>query len=147
MQISPIQQNNTSFKAYIKPNANFHVLYGKPLKKDTIFGIMSPTLVKQLSELPDHCIEILKIKELKTKTKCTILNQATNRAANIELENKEPVINQLMKSIIDLKDDKFFKHKITKNEEYLYRTLTTGKAIGDVVSKVINKLSKIEQEL
>ena len=52
-----------------------------------------------------------------------------------------------MKSIIDLKDDKFFKHKITKNEEYLYRTLTTGEAIGDVISKVINKLSKIEQEL
>ena len=34
MQISPIQQNNTSFKAYIKPNANFHILYGKPPKKD-----------------------------------------------------------------------------------------------------------------
>ena len=48
---------------------------------------MSPSLVKQLSELPDHCIEILKIKELKTKTKGTILNQATNRAANIDRRN------------------------------------------------------------
>ena len=69
MQISPIQQNNTSFKAYIKPNANFHILYGKPPKKDNIFGIMNPVLVKQLSELPNHCIEILKIKEL-LKLRC-----------------------------------------------------------------------------
>ena len=118
----------------------------KPPKKDTIFGIMSPTLVKQLSELPDHCIEILKIKELKTKTKCTILNQATNRAANIELENKEPIINQLMKSIIDLKDDKFFKHKIARHEEILYKTLTTGEPIGETDSRIIDKISKLELE-
>ena len=146
MQISPIQQNNTSFKAYIKPNANFHILYGKPPKKDNIFGIMNPVLVKQLSELPNHCIEILKINELKSKTKCIILNQATNRAVNLELENKEPIINQLMKSIIDLKDDKFFKHKILRHEEFLYKTLTTGEPIREADSRIIDKISKLELE-
>jgi len=48
-----------------------------------------------------------------------------------------------MKSIIDLKDDKFFKHKIVRHEEFLYKTLTTGEPIGETDSRIIDKISKL----
>ena len=137
-------RNNIPFKAYIKPNANFHILYGLES-----YGA-NAKLVKQLNELPNHCIEILQLNKLKSSSdrvsaisdsvhdtaECIILNHTTKRTENITLKGILP-LNQLITSIIGLKDKPFFKHKMGAVESELYKTLTTGKSLNEFIAKGI----------
>ena len=119
------QQRKPSFKAYIKPNANFHILYGKEANFmaetqrkmfNANFGVLDSFLVKKFSELPKHCLEILKINKInqefvKEYTKitqvednimdvfeCIVLNHETKRTANIRLEPSQAPLTKLMES-------------------------------------------------
>lgn len=140
-------QNNIPFKAYIKPNVNFHILYGHEINGG------NPKLVKQLNELPNHCIEILQLNKLKSvfdrvsdgkesmldSTECIILNHTTKRTENITLKDKWSPLNHLIESIIGLKDKPFFKYKMGAVESELYETMTTGKPLTELVASTIEK--------
>jgi len=166
MQISPIQQNNTSFKAYIKPNANFHILYGKETNFmaetqremfNANFGVLVPFLVKKFSELPKHCLEILKInkinqefkKEYNTITQvednimdvfeCIVLNHETKRTANIRLEPSFAPLTQLMEGIVEKENTAFFKGELLESDKALYNTLTTGEPLDEMYIKAMNE--------
>ena len=167
MQISPIQQNNTSFKAYIKPNANFHILYGKEANfmaetqrkmLNANFGVLDPSLVKKVSELPKHCLEILKINKLNkmfemefgeiTKVEdsaldeleCVVLNHQTKRTANIRLEPSFAPLTKLMKGIIEKENTTFFKGELLESDKALYNTLTTGEPLDEMYINAINAI-------
>ena len=166
MQISPIQKNNTSFKAYIKPNANFHILYGKETNFmaetqremfNANFGVLVPFLVKKFSELPKHCLEILKInkinqefkKEYNTITQvednimdvfeCIVLNHETKRTANIRLEPSFAPLTQLMEGIVEKENTAFFKGELLESDKALYNTLTTGEPLDEMYIKAMNE--------
>ena len=117
------QQNKPSFQAYIKPNANFHILYGKEANFmaetqrkmfNANFGVLDPFLVKKFSELPKHCLEILKINKINQEYnimdifECVVLNHETKRTANIRLEPSCAPLTQLMEGIVEKENTAFF---------------------------------------
>ena len=160
------QQNKPNFKAYIKPNANFHILYGKEAnflaeKQRNMFGanfgVLDPFLVKKFSELPKHCLEILKINKIKQEfikeyTKitqvednimdefeCIVLNQETKRTANIRLEPSHAPLTKLMEGIVEKEDTAFFKGELDFMDKAFYNTLTTGEPLDELYIKVMNE--------
>ena len=166
MQISPIQKNNTSFQAYIKPNANFHILYGKEANFmaetqrkmfNANFGVLDPFLVKKFSELPKHCLEILKINKINQEFKkiygtivevedditdifeCVVLNHETKRTANIRLEPSQAPLTQLMEGIVEKENTAFFKGELLESDKALYNTLTTGEPLDEMYIKAMNE--------
>ncbi len=160
------QQNKPNFKAYIKPNANFHILYGKEANFmaetqrkffDVNFGVLAPLLVKKFSELPKHCLEILKINKInqefvKEYTKitqvednimdifeCIVLNHETKRTANIRLEPSCAPLTKLMEGIIKKEDTAFFKGELLESDKALYNTLTTGEPLDEMYINAMNE--------
>ncbi len=130
-------QNSVPFKAYIKPNANFHILYGHETCG------LNAKLVKQLNELPNDCIEILQLNKLEASvadtTECIILNHTTKQTENINLENNWSPLNKLIKNIVELKDTRFFNYKMTPTEAQLYKVMTTGKPLDKFYADNIEK--------
>ena len=160
------QQNKPNFKAYIKPNANFHILYGKEASFmaetqrkmfGANFGVLNPFLVKRFSELPKHCLEILKIdkinqefkKQFNTITKvedsimdvfeCIVLNHETKRTANIRLKPSYAPLTELMEGIIEKENTAFFKGELLGSDKAFYNTLTTGEPLDEIYIKAMNK--------
>lgn len=156
MKVPSINSNNynISYKAHIKPNANFHMLYGLDAQSSNGLVIVNPKLVKQMNELPNHCIEILKLNKLNNslngfaksqesildETECIIVNHTTKRTANIYLANKVTPLNQLIKGIIALKNKDFFNNEMIGTEKVFYETLTTGKPLDESFVKTIDNL-------
>lgn len=160
------QQNKPSFKAYIKPNANFHILYGKEANFmaetqrkmfNANFGVLDSFLVKKFSELPKHCLEILKINKInqefvKEYTKitqvednimdvfeCIVLNHETKRTANIRLEPSQAPLTKLMEGIVEKENTAFFKGELLESDKALYNTLTTGEPLDEMYIKAMNE--------
>ena len=160
------QQNKPNFKAYIKPNANFHILYGKEASFmaetqrkmfGANFGVLAPFLVKRFSELPKHCLEILKINKInqefvKEYTKitqvednimdvfeCIVLNHETKRTANIRLEPSFAPLTQLMEGIVEKENTAFFKGELLERDKAFYNTLTTGEPLDEMYIEAMNK--------
>ena len=160
------QQSKPSFKAYIKPNANFHILYGKEANFmaetqrkmfNANFGVLDSFLVKKFSELPKHCLEILKINKInqefvKEYTKitqvednimdvfeCIVLNHETKRTANIRLEPSQAPLTKLMEGIVEKENTAFFKGELLESDKALYNTLTTGEPLDEMYIKAMNE--------
>ena len=160
------QQNKPSFQAYIKPNANFHILYGKEANFmaetqrkmfGANFGVLAPFLVKKFSELPKHCLEILNINKLDemfkmefgkiTKVKdnvleeleCVVFNHETKRTTKVHLEPSFAPLTQLMEGIIKKENTAFFKGELLESDKALYNTLTTGEPLDEMYIKAMNE--------
>ena len=146
-------QNKPSFKAYLKPNANFHILYGIDTKGA---GGITPKLIKKFNELPNHCIEILKLNKLNNvwgkadsaresifdTTECVLLNHVTKQTANIVLEDNLLPLNKLIERIIGLKDESFFTHESSYTQKKFYDTLTTGKPLDKTIAAIIDNMAE-----
>lgn len=151
MKIQSNSNNKVSHKAYIKPNTNFHILYGREMKR---CGGLDPKSLKQFSELPNHCLEILQLNKLSNlwnknihskeritdTTECVVLNQTTKQTANIILEDNCSPLNMFMKKIIELKNERFFLNTLTVSEEEFYDVLTTGRPLNQDFITAIDKL-------
>ena len=148
------QQSKPSFKAYIKPNANFHILYGKEANFmaetqrkmfNANFGVLDPFLVKKFSELPKHCLEILKINKINQEYnimdifECVVLNHETKRTANICLEPSQAPLTKLMEGIVEKENTAFFKGELLGSDKALYNTLTTGEPLDEMYIKAMNE--------
>ena len=133
MKVSPVNKNNyynVSHKAFFKPNTNFHILYGRQIKELSV----NPYTVKELKELPNHCLEILSIATdkvfklsncgFKKVQVCTVLNHRTKQTLGITIEDKNP-FNSLMDGIIKLKDKPFFNKELSPIDEDIYEALVT----------------------
>lgn len=146
-------QNKPSFKAYLKPNANFHILYGIETRGA---GGITPKLIKKFNELPNHCIEILKLNKLNNfwgktdsvresifdTTECVLLNHVTKQTTNIVLEDNLLPLNKLIESIIELKDESFFTHESSYTQKEFYNTLTTGKPLDKTLIEIIDRMAE-----
>ena len=146
-------QNKPSFKAYLKPNVNFHILYG--IETNGSAGI-TPKLIKKFNELPNHCIEILKLNKLDNvwgkaasvrgsifdTTECVILNHVTKQTANVVLEDNILPLNKLIERIIELKEESFFTYKPSYTQKEFYDTLTTGKPLDKTIAAIIDNMAE-----
>ena len=147
-------QNKPSFNAYLKPNANFHILYGTEIRGA---GSITPKLIKKFSELPNHCIEILKLNKLDNvwgkansakasifdTTECVLLNHVTKQTANVVLEDNLSPLNKLIESIIEFKDKSFFTHEPSYTQKEFYDTLTTGKPLDKTLTEIIDNMKEV----
>lgn len=115
MNIQPINnQNNISYKAYFKPNAEFKKLWGtRPTNTDDYFV----KLRKVEKDLPNHQLEIIdsgrSIIEEKMKDYYLIFNNVTNKAFGVAIAVTS-VKNHLVEVLDSLleknkKTDDFFK--------------------------------------
>ena len=151
------QQSKPSFQAYIKPNANFHILYGKEANFmaetqrkmfNANFGVLDSFLVKKFSELPKHCLEILKINKINQEYnimdifECVVLNHETKRTANFCLEPSQAPLTKLMEGIVEKENTAFFKGELLGSDKALYNTLTTGEPLDEIYIKAIDKCTK-----
>ena len=152
------QQNKPSFRAYIKPNANFHILYGKEANFmaetqrkmfNANFGVLDSFLVKKFSELPKHCLEILNINKVNHKKdeiyiwdafECLVVNHDTKRTTNVRLEPSLAPLTKFMEGIIKKEDTAFFKGKLDVMDKAFYNTLTTGEPLDEMYINAINSL-------
>ena len=128
------QQNKPNFKAYIKPNANFHTLY----RRETWTNSPIPHIVKQFNELPDHCLEVVALKThyainprceslASDKIECTIFNHTTKQSVKYTIQRAWRPLNELMEAIIAHKDEPLFNSVLEKPKASI-KTSTTGEA-------------------
>ena len=142
------QQNKPSFKAYIKPNANFYTLYRREIMTNSPIA----HIVKQFNELPNHSLEIVALKTHYAlnprieslhgdKIECKILNNTTKQTENYTIQRAWRPLNELMEAMIALKDKPFFNTVLEKPKASI-KTSTTGEArpqIDSLLQQILYK--------
>ena len=125
MQVQGINnQNNISYKAYFKPNAEFKYLWAvRPVELNTIKG----KLIKFKSDLPNQELEIINKEFLygennDSKLIYTIFNNATKKAKDIAIaiSSTKNVFETIIEDLLDKNknNDYFFKSDAVNISEY-----------------------------